>query len=186
MALILQFSVADWPGAIGSEYCVRCGDQSSGSTTSPALFRLMMFIATMRGGVAAVPLLVTTVLYISGVPARTVFAVTSIDTCNWASAICAAGAGSWLRAKAGVAYDRRETRRIATVARALGPKMRRVFPASRRRSGPAYQNSRPNVSTANPRGDNSQDHARASVQLFTNRLERKYLGAASGLIHWPK
>src|SRR5574342_453591 len=87
---------------------------------------------------------------------------------------------------AGVANDRREPSSSATATRALGPRTRRVFPASSRRSGPAYQNSRPNVSAAKAMGDNIQDQARPSVQLFTSRLARKYLGAASGFTHWKK
>src|SRR5439155_19503873 len=69
MALTRQSRLADCPGPRGSTYCVRCGDQSSGSTTSPWAFRLMMFIATIseRDGPAA--LFVTAVLNCSGDPA---------------------------------------------------------------------------------------------------------------------
>src|SRR5947208_4350994 len=111
MALILHGRLADWPGASRSVYCVRCGDQSSGSTTSPFAFRLMMFIATMSGGVVSVALFVRTVLYRIGVPALTVLAVTSIDTCSCPVA-CAAGAACWHSARAGDAPKaRREASR---------------------------------------------------------------------------
>src|SRR5213593_2510161 len=146
----------------------------------------MMFIATMSGGVVSVALFVRTVLYRIGVPALTVLAVTSIDTCSWPVA-CAAGAACWGSAKAGDAPKaRREASRNKAAMRALGPGRWRAFPASRRRAGPAYQNSRPKVRTANAKGDSSQDQALARVQLFTSKLARKTRGAASGFIHCPK
>src|SRR6267143_3035309 len=55
-----QVSVVDWPGSICSMYCVRSGDQSSGSTASP-FERLTMFIATTTLDTFCVPAFVTTV-----------------------------------------------------------------------------------------------------------------------------
>src|SRR5512143_381582 len=61
MVLRIQDCVSEAPGASDSTYWVRCGDQSSGSTTSPSESRLMMFIATMRGAVASPAWFVTVV-----------------------------------------------------------------------------------------------------------------------------
>src|SRR5437867_6318155 len=95
MALTLQSSVVDCPGASGSTYCVRCGDQSSGSTTSPCLLRLMMFIATISGCDGSAARFVTTVLNGNGIPALTTVEDLSIEICTGASAAAACDCSAW-------------------------------------------------------------------------------------------
>src|SRR5688500_15769331 len=61
IGLMIQSRLADCPVSRESMYCVRSGDQSSGSTIAPASSRLITFIATIKGGEAWVVLFVMAV-----------------------------------------------------------------------------------------------------------------------------
>src|ERR1043165_3156232 len=65
------------------KYWVRSGDQSSGSTTSPVESRLIIFMATIKGGVICVPLLVTMVWNLTLSPVFTTAEVLSMAICRF-------------------------------------------------------------------------------------------------------
>src|SRR5437867_1061544 len=174
MALTLQSSVVDCPGASGSTYCVRCGDQSSGSTTSPCLSRLMMFIATISGCDGSAPRFVMAVLNSSGEPALKTVSVLSIDITSGAAAMVApaCGGAAWsAQPAAGLATPNRHAISAAATAR---PRARRPGrPTSRRTAGPAYQNSSTSITGRNTTDDTRYSEYSATLRLLTRIPARK-------------
>jgi hypothetical protein len=145
----------------------------------------MMFIATINGGDASVPVFVTIVLYRIGVPALTTVASLSMDIwrggweafdfcCDWPEAMTGKKPRQPVR-----------TKRITGKATEL-PQDRLnllALPASSRRPGLAYKKSRTKMMAANTTGETSHDAAFSIDQLLTITPARKFLGAPSGLAH---
>src|SRR6266566_7121040 len=184
MALTLQPRLADWPGANVSMYCVRCGDQSSGSTISPAALRLTMFIATHRGGDFSVPLFVTTVLYRIWSPVFTVVYPRSIEICRGSCGArdTAARAGDVLRE-----LTRQTTTHMPTpMYRPKDDQNLLALPPSRRRPGLAYRKSSPKTRTANSTGDTNQTQSSGRSRLLTRIFDRKCVVAMIGFTCWRR
>src|SRR4026207_1547021 len=87
-------------------YCARWGAQSSGSTTSPVLLRLMMFIATITGWMVCELMFVTVV---SNVVVSPVFT----DALSLVMEICKSLASDWAGGSAGTEVTFKESMRQA-------------------------------------------------------------------------
>src|SRR2546421_3713849 len=190
MALTLQSRFTDCPGASGSTYCVRCGDQSSGSTTSPCLSRLMMFIATISERDGPTALFVTAVLNSSGEPALKTVSDLSIVISSEASATGvgvapACDGANWSAQPAdGPAKPNRHAISAAATARPLARRPGR--PTSRRTAGPAYQNSSTSMTRRNTTDDTRYSEYSATLRLLTRIPARKKREPVIGFSAWKK